>query len=305
MGFRQLYIQSASKLSLCDNNLIIKKIDAERPLSFPLEDLDLIFVEDPNSSVTARLLCELKKYGASIVFCGPDYVPASVVAPINGHYLQSEMLDRQIKMLPSKKNKMWEIIIRQKIGNQMAVLENTVNDPAVYDRLKAYQAEVKFGDERNMEGQAAREYFRCLFGPDFIRFGNSPVSSALNYGYMVLTGAVIRSVAFNGLNDCLGIWHANMKNANNLSCDLVEPFRQVVDYFVYSNLAAVEIPLSSELRRGMVNLLNYNMLVDGRKFQVSYAISMLVNDYVEYMKTGDIKVVKMPQFYPNEKTDVL
>lgn len=303
MGFRQLYITKAEKLSLANNNLVIRKDKESQEIAFPLEDLDLVFLEDPNAVVSTRLLSELKKVGVSIIFCGPDYLPSSMVVPINGHYLQSDLLNLQINLLPSKKTKLWDMIIRQKIANQMAVLENTVNDGASYLRLKEYREGVKFGDEKNMEGQAAREYFRALFGEDFIRFGGGPVSSALNYGYSILTGAVIRSVAFNGLNDNLGIWHSNAKNANNLSCDFVEPFRQIVDYFVYTHLGGLDNPLSLQIRGGMVNLLNSQILVAGKKYQVSYAISQFVSQFATYLRTGDISMVSFPEWIRPEPQD--
>lgn len=300
MGFRQLYIKEAKKLSLGNNSLLVFKDNNAEPLSFSLEDIDLIFVEDPNVVITARLITETANFGVSIILCGSNYLPTATTIPINGHYLQSNMLNLQLNLLPSKKNKFWETIIRQKITNQMNVIDKTTCDMTTYSRLKDYCFQVKFGDERNMEGQAAKEYFKSLFGQNFIRFGESPISAALNYGYSILTGAVIRSVAFAGLNDNLGIWHHSAQNANNLSCDLVEVFRAVVDYYVYNHLDSLTTPLSIEIRKDLVNLLNYYVLVNNKKYQVTYAIGLLVNDYVEYLKNGKIEDVHMPEFFVNE-----
>ena len=300
MGFRQLYIKEAKKLSLGNNSLLVFKDNNNEPLSFSLEDIDLIFVEDPNVVITARLITETANFGVSIILCGNNYLPTAITIPINGHYLQSNMLNLQLNLLPSKKNKFWETIIRQKITNQMNVIDKTTCDMTTYSRLKDYCFQVKFGDEKNMEGQAAKEYFKSLFGQNFIRFGESPISAALNYGYSILTGAVIRSVAFAGLNDNLGIWHHSAQNANNLSCDLVEVFRSVVDYYVYNHLDSLTTPLSIEIRKDLVNLLNYYVLVNNKKYQVTYAIGLLVNDYVEYLKNGKIEDVHMPEFFVNE-----
>lgn len=300
MGFRQLYIKEAKKLSLGNNSLLVFKDNNVEPLSFSLEDIDLIFVEDPNVVITARLITETANFGVSIILCGNNYLPTATTIPINGHYLQSNMLNLQLNLLPSKKNKFWETIIKQKITNQMNVIDKTTCDMTTYSRLKDYCFQVKFGDEKNMEGQAAKEYFKSLFGQNFIRFGESPISAALNYGYSILTGAVIRSVAFAGLNDNLGIWHHSAQNANNLSCDLVEVFRAVVDYYVYNHLDSLTTPLSIEIRKDLVNLLNYYVLVNNKKYQVTYAIGLLVNDYVEYLKNGKIEDVHMPEFFVNE-----
>lgn len=302
MGFRQIYIKEAKKLSLNNNCLIVNRGDAKEPLSFPLEDLDLIFVEDPNAVVTARLISESAKHGVSLIFCGANYLPVAETIPINGHYLQSSLLDLQIGLLPSKKNKFWETIIKQKIANQIEVINAANCDIDAIGKLKEYQSQVKFGDEKNMEGQAAKEYFKSLYGPDFTRFGDSSITCALNYGYSVITGAVIRSVAFSGLNDNLGVWHHSAQNANNLSCDLVEVFRAVVDYYVYDHLDCLTIPLSMDIRRGLVNLLNYYVEIGGKKYQVSYAIGLLVNMYVDYLRNGDISQISLPKFFVNEES---
>lgn len=300
MGFRQIYIKEANKLSFGNNSIIITKGKDDKELSFPLEDIDMIFVEDPQAIITTRLISEVSNYGISIIFCGKNYLPSTITAPINKHYQQTALLKLQINLLQSKKNKFWEFIIKQKIKNQMVVIENTTYDNETYNKLKNYLTMVKFGDEKNMEGLAAREYFKSLFGPRFIRFDDSPISSALNYGYSIISGAVIRTVAFAGLNDNIGIWHHNELNANNLSYDLVEVFRSIVDYYVYNHLEELTIPLTMDIRKGMVNLLNYYVKVDGKKYQVSYAIGLFVNEYINYLKHGNIENIKFPEFFVNE-----
>jgi CRISP-associated protein Cas1 len=300
MGFRQIYIEKAKKLSTADNCLEITRGDGKEDLSFPIEDLDMVFVEDPNAILSVRLLSALADKGVSLIVCGQNYLPSAQVTPFNGYYKQSETLNLQIEELPSKKNKLWEMIIRQKIANQAEVIRQTVNNEAALSLMKDYLDQVKSGDEKNMEGIAARLYFKTLFGDNFIRFGETAVTSALNYGYSILTGALIRSIAANGLNGNLGIWHRGAQNANNLACDFVEPFRQVVDYYVYKNLTQMTLPLSKECRGGLINLLNYSVEVRGKKFQVSYAISQFVSDYLNYLKSGDITLMAFPLFYVNE-----
>lgn len=301
MGFRQIYIKEAKKVSLLNNSLLITREQDKENLSFSLEDIDLVFIENPNTVITARLISEAARLGVSIIICGADYLPSAQTIPINGHYLQSNMLKLQLELLPSKKNKFWETIIKTKIANQMEVINVTTCDMGIYNRLREYRQNVKSGDERNMEGQAAKEYFKCIFGQNFVRFSDSPISAALNYGYSVLTGAVIRSVAFAGLNDNIGTWHHSAQNANNLSCDLVEVFRPVVDFYVYKNLDRLVTPLPMEIRKGLLNLLNYYVIFDNKKYQVSYAIGLLVNEYVDYLKNGNIEKIKMPIFFKNEE----
>ena len=298
MGYRQIYITSAKKLSFADNNLVVQKENST--LTFPIDDLDIVFIEDPLAVVTTRLLIELSKKGVAFISCGPDYLPSSICIPFNGYYKQSGMLNLQLALLQSKKNKMWETIIKAKIANQMNVLENTTNNRDAYESMSNYLKNVKFGDENNMEGVAARCYFKAMFGEDFVRFGDGPISAALNYGYSIFAGLMIRYCAFNGLNSNLGIWHNNAQNANNLPYDMLEPYRPIIDYYVYNNLERLTIPLSKEIRREMIGLINEHVMMDGKKYQISYSMSLFVNDFMNYLASGNIANVHVPMFLPSK-----
>ena len=295
---RHLYLQSATFLKFKDNSIVIEKGEPATVFSFPLEDFDLIFLEDSKASITARLITECAEKGVSIVFCDKNFLPNAQVSPLHGHYNQTANIKLQLDLLPYKKKKMWEALVRRKIENQISVLQATTDDDVAIERLRGYLKNVKPGDEHNMEGVAAREYFASLFGGDFVRFSESPLSSALNYGYSIIASCIIRQVAMAGLLDNLGIWHDAAQNANNLSYDLIEPFRQVVDYFVYSHRSEIAFPLSKELKLGMVGLLDATVSVDGMNLKVHYAVEKEVNGFVAYLKSGALDSVSLPVYKP-------
>lgn len=300
---KHLYIQKAAKLAYADNSIFIIKEGGEKPLVFSLEDIDIILLEDKNCVITSALLAELGENGVSLIICGKDYLPKSQVIPLNYHYKKSSLLKLQQQLLPYKKKKLWEAIVKQKIKNQAAVLSTTSNDELAIERLNQYRLDVKPGDETNMEGAAAREYFSSLFGKSFIRFSDNPISSALNYGYGIIASSVIRAVACAGLEDNIGIWHDSEQNSSNLSYDLIEPFRQIVDLYVFNNRTKIEYPLSHEIKVGMISLLNEEILIDNKSAKLCNAIEIFVNEFVEYLKSGDITKVSLPIFNPAIKED--
>ncbi len=302
MAHRQLYLKNSSKLSLFNDQMVLVKENGEK-LSFPLEDFDLIFVENPNTVITANLISRMTDLGCSMVLCGKNYLPSSQILPFNSYYLQSEVLNLQLQLLPSKKKKLWETIVRQKIKNQLSVLESVSANTIVIDQLKKCIQQIKPGDESNMEGLAARIYFQALFGKDFIRFSDSLISIGLNYGYSIIASQIIRTVACNGLLDNLGIWHASKQNNNNLSYDFIEPYRQLVDYKIYKSLENLSNPLSHDVKMNLINLLNENIEIDGYSYKTSYAIEMTIKSYLLYMKTGNIKDIKLPKLRLLEKND--
>lgn len=89
-----------------------------------------------------------------------------------------------------------------------------------------------FGDETNREGHAAKVYFNALFGKDFTRTEDSPLNAALNYGYSIILSLFTREIVSNGYITQIGLFHDNMFNQFNLACDLMEPYRPIVDRFV-------------------------------------------------------------------------
>ena len=107
-----------------------------------------------------------------------------------------------------------------------------------------------------MEAQAARQYWRRLFGPRFQRerFGEMP-NPLLNYGYTVLRAATARAVAAAGLHPSLGIHHHNRYDAMCLVDDLMEPFRPAVDYAVVRLVESGCDEVTSEAKQALAGVL--------------------------------------------------
>ena len=59
MGYRQVIIKKSEKINLKDNQLVIVKEDSS--IKIPLEDINYVLLEDPQTTITARLLSELGK----------------------------------------------------------------------------------------------------------------------------------------------------------------------------------------------------------------------------------------------------
>ncbi len=88
---------------------------------------------------------------------------------------------------------------------------------------------------KSLEGVSARIYFQRIFGENFRRFNNDVDNNALNYGYTLLRTLISKLVIGKGLHPTLGIDHKNIFNNFNLSDDIIEIFRPMVDYIVWNN----------------------------------------------------------------------
>ncbi len=288
MGYRQVIIKKSEKLHFKDNQLVIDK--EENSTKVPLEDISYILIEDSTTILTTRLLAELGKNAISLIVCDEKFEPTSIMYPYNYHFKQLDVFTNQLEIDDSIKNEFWNQIVKRKIENSIRVLEMTSKEEFPISKLNEYINEVIDGDSKNREGLAAKMYFRSLFGSDFIRFYDDNINAALNYGYTIIASAIIRNLAVYGLNTYLGIHHSSKINNFNLAYDFLEPYRSVVDKFIYDNKDDIVLPLSFEFRKKLINLLNKEVLHQNKKYTIEYSIGLLIKSYIKSFSTGEIKL---------------
>lgn len=288
MGYRQIIIKKSEKMHLKDNQLIIEKDGTSSKV--PLEDINFILIEDPTTTITTRLLSEFGKNAISLIVCDETFNPTSIMYPYNYHYKQLENFNNQLQIDESIKKELWNQIVNKKIENSIRVLEMTTKEEFPISKLNCYLKEVDDGDVKNREGLAAKIYFRSLFGSDFIRFYDDAINAALNYGYTIIASTIIRNIAVFGLNTYLGIHHNSKINNFNLAYDFLEPYRAVVDKFVYQNKDKIEYPLSFNFRKELINLLNHEVEHLNKKYTIEYSIGLLIKSYIKSFSTGEIKL---------------
>lgn len=288
MGYRQVIIKKSEKLHFKDNQLVIDK--EENSTKVPLEDISYILIEDSTTILTTRLLAELGKNAISLIVCDEKFEPTSIMYPYNYHFKQLDVLTHQLEVDDSVKNEFWNQIVKRKIENSIRVLEMTSKEEFSISKLSDYSSEIVDGDIKNREGLAAKIYFRSLFGSDFIRFYDDNINAALNYGYTIIVSAIIRNLAVYGLNTYLGIHHSSKINNFNLAYDFLEPYRSIVDKFIYDNKDDIVLPLSFEFRKKLINLLNKEVLHQNKKYTIEYSIGLLIKSYIKSFSTGEIKL---------------
>lgn len=288
MGYRQIIIKKSEKLHFKDNQLVIDK--EENSTKVPLEDISYILIEDSTTILTTRLLAELGKNAISLIVCDEKFEPTSIMYPYNYHFKQLDVFTNQLEIDDSIKNEFWNQIVKRKIENSIRVLEMTSKEEFPISKLSDYSSEIVDGDIKNREGLAAKMYFRSLFGSDFIRFYDDNINAALNYGYTIIASAIIRNLAVYGLNTYLGIHHSSKINNFNLAYDFLEPYRSVVDKFIYDNKDDIVLPLSFEFRKKLINLLNKEVLHQNKKYTIEYSIGLLIKSYIKSFSTGEIKL---------------
>lgn len=292
MGYRQIFIKKSEKLSYKDNQLVVLKDNIDTKV--PLEDVNYILLEDTTTILTSRLLSEIGKDAIALIICDEKHEPVSILYPYNYHYKQLENLELQLKNTNILKDELWKLIVISKITNQKSILEMKVLDEYTIEKIDNFSREVEPGDIGNREGLAAKMYFRSLFGSNFVRHFDDGTNNALNYGYTILTSCLIRQLSTYGLLTYYGINHKSKTNNFNLAYDLVEPFRPIVDKFVFEHRDELSDDLTFDVRKELVNLLNYEVIVEEKRYTVEYAMELLVKSYIKALTLGEVSL-SLPQ----------
>ena len=224
MSWRTVVIASTAKLDYQMGYLVIRKNDITK---IHLSEVEILIIESTAVSLTAALLCELTKKKIKVILCDEKRNPSSELIGYYGAHDTSLKIRNQIAWSDEIKKHIWTEIVTEKIRKQEAHLNYW--NCAEAELLHEYIREIKFADETNREGHAAKVYFNALFGMNFTRTAESVTNAALNYGYSLLLSVFNRCVVANGYITQLGLFHDNVFNQFNLACDLMEPFRPIVD----------------------------------------------------------------------------
>ncbi len=274
MAFRNVIVESPARLSLKAGQLIIA---TDREHSLPVEDLSALLLENRQSTITTAALSLLGQSGCAVFVCDEKHMPCAVLTPFSRHSRALAAARSQLEATEPQKKRLWQALIRAKIGNQAACLRWS-GCPEAAAELEALAARVRSGDPDNVEATAAQRYFPALFGEDFIRREGDGVNAALNYGYAILRGCMARCLAVYGFLPAFGLHHSNTLNAFNLADDFMEPFRPVTDLLVSAG-ASPEEELTPETKRQLFNCLNLDILSGGAHHSVAYAMERLVQSY--------------------------
>jgi CRISP-associated protein Cas1 len=293
MSWRIVYCESAEKMKLKLDNVVIYKNDHEYVI--PLSDISVIVTDGLNTSITTRLMASFAHYNISLVICDKTHTPCGIFLGMNGHSRATKMLLKQIKWDTYSKEVMWQKITVNKIINQKKVIELFNCKEEHIQMLDKYSKEVEEGDITNREGLSAKVYFKALFEKNFIRDRDSEdvVNGCLNYGYAIIRAYIARVCVGHGLVCMLGIHHKSEYNQFNLVDDLIEPFRPFVDYVVRKKMTQIKFITSSE-RKELYNILNKELKYDGKKMALSNAIERYVQIFINSLQTGELQQFEMP-----------
>jgi len=285
MSWRTLIISKRCKLDYKMGYMVIRGTETKRVF---MDELAVVIIENPAVSFTGVLLNMLTEKKIKLIFCDAKRNPYSELVPYHGSFDSSRKVKQQTMWTTESKALVWQSVIGCKINMQAEHLyEYGCNKEAAL--LVSYIQQIVPGDKTNREGHAAKVYFNALFGMNFRRGDELPENAALNYGYSILLSAFNRAVVSCGYLTEIGIHHDNIYNFFNLSSDIMEPYRILVDRKVKSmNISALDKNSKYEL----VNILNSTVIIDGTKQTVLNSIEIYTRSVLKALNENEPDEIK-------------
>lgn len=242
-------------------------------LKIHLSKITSVTLQTMQVYISAYLMSEFAKNKISFVVSDGKCNPVGQYLPLYGTHDTSKRITEQLTWGEPVKKRVWQHVVREKIRQQAAVLRD--RDLPEAKTLKSAVEEVRSGDTTNREAQAARIYFQSLFGSGFCRDIDCTVNDALNYGYAILLSTVNREIVSRGYVTQCGICHRSEYNQFNLACDLMEPFRPLVDRMVDEWVGS---EFDSNARHMLGDFVNQTVSYQDGAYKVGSFISLYVQD---------------------------
>lgn len=232
-----VFTNNGEKLTFKNDNLVVKDKEGETLHQSTCYRLFAVYIVG-NVTVTSGLLQRAEKFGFALVFMTGGLRPYGVWgAKTEGNFLLREKQYRYSSLDIAAH------LIKNKISNQRNLLNRIrgkdEQTKAAIKRLDEYGARFAGDDMQlheilGLEGIAAREYFKALFkGCGWTarrpRVKHDVINSLQDVGYTILFNFIESLLNLYGFDVYKGVYHQCFYQRKSLVCDLVEPFRPIID----------------------------------------------------------------------------
>ncbi len=219
-------------LTLKNENIHLQKADGTKNRISCHKALALFIVGD--CTITTKLLRKCREHGVSVFMLNTRFrTICAAPAMAEGNYaLRMRQYDFKEDLAVAKN------IVANKISNQLGLLKAGEYSPesqkiitAVLQKIETAQSAESL---RGLEGNAAKVFFGEYFKEQkwYRRMPRTKVdvpNLLLDMGYTMLFNIVDSCVSLHGFDTYKGVYHQLFFQRKSLVCDLMEPFRCLID----------------------------------------------------------------------------
>ncbi|MBS1760237.1 MAG: type V CRISPR-associated endonuclease Cas1 [Bacteroidetes bacterium] len=198
------------------------------------------------TAITTALIEHCNKHGVPMVVMKPNFRPVFYF----GNMAEANFLLRK-KQFENTKGVLAiaQVLIQNKLHNQIELLKKTrERNAAALQAQKVIQYNLnKINDVDDyralmgLEGSAAKEYFQSYFG--FTNWNiRQPrikldyLNATLDIGYTMLFNYIECMIRLFGFDPYMGVYHQLWFRRKSLVCDLMEPFRCIIEHQIRKSL---------------------------------------------------------------------
>ena len=205
----------------------------------PLEDVAAILVTSPTCTFRSHLLAEVAARRIPLILC-QTFRPTAILLPVQ-RATDTLLTRAQIESPQRLRDALWLKTLDAKCANQLALAQSLA--PHATDTLAQIRV-LCAQPTPTKEGPCAHLYWDlCAQALRLEAFARSPaendgLNALLNYAYAHLLTQTLQTLLAVGLDPLYGIGHATRERATPLAYDVMEPFRPLLDAWVFKWLEA-------------------------------------------------------------------
>ena len=243
-----VFFNEGEKLAFSNDNLVVKDATGKIKFQCTCYRLFIVFAIG-HTSITSALIQKSQKFGFYIALMTPGFRLYSIIgAKKDGNTLlhkkqyNYEGLGIAKKITKNKmQNQLYELktvrhkseYVKEAIGSITKYIEK-IDEISTLNELMAY------------EGLASKIYFRNHFN-NVLWNGRQPrikrdfVNSTLDIGYSLLFTFIDAILSSFGFDNYCGVMHRQFYMRKSLVCDIVEPFRPIIDHEIKKGINLYQI----------------------------------------------------------------
>ncbi len=226
-------------LRVHSGELLLEDVEQNKTLTkLPFQKILALFVIG-HITVTTALIDKCRLHGIPIVVMKPNFRPVffySITAEAN-YLLRQKQYE-----YPKTELRIARILVENKIRNQLRLLEKTrMKSPRITEAKEKcinYLSIVPTVDDYDslmgLEGGVAKAFFASYFEQHDWKLRSprtkiDPVNATLDIGYTILFNYIEAFTRLFGFDPYVGVYHRLWFKRKSLICDLMEPFRCLID----------------------------------------------------------------------------
>lgn len=243
---RTIYVINCIKdrnLRVSNGELLLEEIEDKKTLTkLPFQKILALFIIG-HIHITTPLIEKCQKYNVALVVMKPNFRPVFYWS----NSAEANFLLRQKQYQLANDNiSIAKWLVYNKVKNQLALLKKSRKRDSLTENAKdvcektlslwIWQAS-DYKRLMGIEGYASKVFFEAYYQDlDWTcrrpRVKNDALNATLDIGYTMLFNFIECFVRMFGFDIYMGVYHRLWFKRKSLICDLVEPFRCIIDHTV-------------------------------------------------------------------------